>query len=60
MNPGIHLFPYIGGFMAQTWFKAQAAFDEAAHTDWWATQMRAAQPCGPVLLLSFPHRKCPC
>ena len=34
-NPDIKLFPYITGFMAQTWFAAQAAFNQPEHEAWW-------------------------
>lgn len=34
-NPDIKLFPYITGFMAQTWFAAQAQFDHPEHEAWW-------------------------
>jgi hypothetical protein len=34
-NPDIKLFPYITGFMAQTWFAAQSEFDQPEHQAWW-------------------------
>ena len=35
VNPAIHLFPYVGGFMAETWFRAQWEFDQPEHAAWW-------------------------
>jgi hypothetical protein len=35
VNPDVHLFPYITGFMAQTWFQAQWEFDQPNHSAWW-------------------------
>ena len=34
-NPDIKLFPYITGFMAQTWFAAQAEFNKPENEHWW-------------------------
>eukprot|EP00040_Diaphanoeca_grandis_P005930 m.35160 g.35160 ORF g.35160 m.35160 type:complete len:523 (-) comp17094_c0_seq1:233-1801(-) len=34
-NPDILLFPYITGFMTQTWFEAQAKFNKQNYSDWW-------------------------
>ena len=34
-NKDIKLFPYITGFMAQTWFAAQAEFNKPENEGWW-------------------------
>lgn len=43
-NPSIHLFPYIGGFMAETWFKAQWDFTQPDHEAWWLKDPATGTP----------------
>eukprot|EP00039_Didymoeca_costata_P000074 m.44022 g.44022 ORF g.44022 m.44022 type:complete len:513 (+) comp10039_c0_seq1:34-1572(+) len=35
INPNTRLFPYITGFMSQTWFKAQADFNHDNYSSYW-------------------------
>jgi hypothetical protein len=44
INPDILLFPYITGFMAQTWFQAQWQFDQPEHSSWWLTDPATGTP----------------
>jgi hypothetical protein len=43
-NPDIKLFPYITGFMAQTWFAAQAEFNLPEHEAWWLKDPATGTP----------------
>ena len=59
-NPNLLLFPYITGFLAQNSFKAQAAFNQPQHANWWLRDPVSGEPldCNETSDTSGGHGTC--